>query len=886
MSELGNLFDLVLEERPFEAVAGQARSFRALVPRADGRRATLTTRHVVAEVDLERPELGWRLISDLPTLLADDEETVWSLAWGPCHLTVIRGSTALLLDGSGRVLQCFDVPDKGTAFDVSGRDLLTVAYLGDHVGLYRLEREPTRVEVVLPPSFRTRDLFPGEGRIEHGLLGRSGRVHLFRRPGGEVETFAWSRGKRRLLRPVGLPVRLSSSVDDGDRWVRVAGRLFAVGPWGTARLVDLARRLCAPHPALPALLNPPMVELLWRADPATARAVTGVLALASATWQPPSRFSDADEGLVAITPGSGGDLWVATTCRTLRVDLGRARRMVRRVPWRRLGDVFPPVKEASAERAAVQSLLPGRRGWLRRLLESTDGSVGSEGVVAEARLRGLDEEDVVAALGRCLRVTPQVASTAAELVAGLCRDPQAFALTALGSSDPVRVRLGLLATARRAVRVRDEEETSRRLSWSSVDGPGLRPAGLEPPPAERQRLARAVVCAEADRFPAETARCLSALGTTRGRVALRRIVARSKDPTARRYAALALLAQEPDDLDAAEALLRSVEEDRALSPDTVLDELAGIFPSGRGVVRAALAFVGGHSSAMALRVVGQAEPQLMFELLAYVGATLFLHRCSWRGEGDPLDGLDEVEGLMRSLDVDDGPYVTTDPCGHAALAAVLLALARWGAASSRLDTRGLALLPMALTGGWGPTTPVALDDDLAVRRLFLDLMSALWDRRPHLAAVLRLVWPLLPGSDTRLTAPSTRRRGSVVAMHPTGAPRAPVEVRPGQNEALAILQRQPSPAERVLLEVWRTCAVGAGKPGAVEALLAPGALGPYHDLRFLLVPCLEPERVRALAVDMDRRRTPLWLDAYLDGIGPETAPTPCLDKGIAQGRPW
>ena len=79
----------------------------------------------------------------------------------------------------------------------------------------------------------------------------------------------------------------------------------------------------------------------------------------------------------------------------------------------------------------------------------------------------------------------------------------------------------------------------------------------------------------------------------------------------------------------------------------------------------------------------------------------------------------------------------------------------------------------------------------------------------------------------------------------------------------AVLDRESHPPTRVLRAVWRQRMVPDAGAIEVVELLEPGALAPYHDLRFELVPCLPPARIRELVPGFDRQRIPSWLAQHL-----------------------
>jgi hypothetical protein len=170
----------------------------------------------------------------------------------------------------------------------------------------------------------------------------------------------------------------------------------------------------------------------------------------------------------------------------------------------------------------------------------------------------------------------------------------------------------------------------------------------------------------------------------------------------------------------------------------------------------------------------------------------------------------------------------------------------------RPDSRRASALAEGLTG-WRPSPRSRRDrPNAVVRGQYHRLMETTWGLSPRLAAPLALLWPGVP-AEAGGRVPATRTKGV-----------------PCVGEALGVLTEDRGPVARLLLAGYRRAAGLAAGTEELEALLEPGALGPFEDLRFLVLPWLPWERAEALAPALDRRRAPCWLVwalGWFDGEG-------------------
>jgi hypothetical protein len=383
----------------------------------------------------------------------------------------------------------------------------------------------------------------------------------------------------------------------------------------------------------------------------------------------------------------------------------------------------------------------------------------------------------------------------------------------------------------------------RRVGYSGCgSGSGDRDLmGAQPTPRAAAALARLAARAGAGRWPMETTLALAALGSPAALPALRRLFGESLDPTHRTVAALGLLALEPGDLAAGEAVADAwpVWADWFPGPFSHLER---VFPSGAGVARAALPFVGGALTGSALRVVERAWPELLAELLVHLGALVGLYAGSPGRRPVPGDAMVEAARMAMSLGLDGAAGLAGLPGAVEAVVAVTLAL---GGEVPPLgggpDSRRASALAERLTG-WSPSPRSRRGrPNAVVRGHYHRLMGTAWELSPRLAAPLALLWPGVP-VEASGNVPSTRAR-----------------VTPSVGEALGVVGEDRGPVARLLLAAYRRAAGLAAGSGELEELLEPGALRPFEDLRFLVLPWLPWERAEALAPALDRRRAPCWL---------------------------
>jgi hypothetical protein len=81
-------------------------------------------------------------------------------------------------------------------------------------------------------------------------------------------------------------------------------------------------------------------------------------------------------------------------------------------------------------------------------------------------------------------------------------------------------------------------------------------------------------------------------------------------------------------------------------------DLERVFPSGAGVARAALPFVGGALTSSALRVVERAWPELLAELLVHLGVVVGLYASGPERRPVPSDAMVEAARMALSVGLD------------------------------------------------------------------------------------------------------------------------------------------------------------------------------------------------------------------------------------------
>jgi hypothetical protein len=511
---------LVVGERVFPERGGAPVT---VVPSGDGSSLVMTTGGALAVMDLGEAEPEWRAVPAPAGLLAGgaDGEGPDAFAWGPFVALVAPSGMLLLLDRSGEVRVTVPVPAGTKVLDVWGDRLALRSGDRESIGLYRLRGQggSPHLEVVIPPFHATRDLFPGVASVVTALLG-PGRevVHLFGGAVPVVHPFRVASGHRPV--PLGRPVALPFGPVGVERWLRLGGRTLAVIHNLSVRWLDPARGLLEGHPSWPALLNRPMISFLARGRPSSLKAVAVALAAAGRSWQVPPPNDDGDDGcerLAALVPRRGGELWVVTSRRAMRLDLPRLRRLVREVPWAELGQVLEPGDLADSCAAAVLSLSPGRGGWLGEILSVCGEGQHPAGIAVEARRRGLDVGQLAAAVSRWPQTQLTTALSAARVAVELSDDPLDRARAWLRSGEDAKVRLGLLVVAQTAGWLRGDS--------GAQSGRAGRP--VTPTPAA---LARLAARAGVERWPMETTLALAALESPAALPALRRLFGESPGP--------------------------------------------------------------------------------------------------------------------------------------------------------------------------------------------------------------------------------------------------------------------------------------------------------------------------------------------------------------------
>jgi hypothetical protein len=448
------------------------------------------------------------------------------------------------------------------------------------------------------------------------------------------------------------------------------------------------------------------------------------------------------------------------------------------------------------------------------------------------------------------------ARIAAQVAVELSDDPLDQARAWLHSGEEAQVRLGLLAVAQALGWLRgDTEMQSARVTRVRYSGCGSGSGdrdlmGAQPSPRAAATLVRLAARAGAGRWPMETTLALAALASPEALPALRRLFGESQDPTHRTVAALGLLALEPGELAAGEAVADAwpVWADWFPGP---FSDLERVFPSGAGVARAALPFVGGALNSSALRVVERAWPELLAELLVHLGAEVALYAGSPGRRTVPSDAVLEAARMAMSLGLDAAAGLAGLPGALEAVVAMTLALGgEVPPLGGRPDPRRASALAEQLSGRCPSPRSRRDRPNAVVRGQYHRLLETTWGRSPRLAAPLALLWPGAPaGAGGKV--PATRARGV-----------------PSVAEALGVLGEDSGPVARLLLAGYRRAAGLAAGTEELEALLEPGALGPFEDLRFLVLPWLPWERAESLAPTLDRRRVPCWLSwalGWFDG---------------------
>ena len=364
---------LVVEERVLPVQGGAPVT---VVPSGDGSSLVMTTGGAVAVMDLGEAEPEWRAVPAPAGLLADASgaERPEAFAWGPVR-------------GAGRAFGGAPPPrplrrgaghGSGPGRLEGARRRGAIAWrcgagTGRGIGLYRLRGQggSPHLEVVVPPFRAMRRSLPRGGVCGHrAARPRAGRWSTCSAgPGRRCTRFGWRAAAVRCR--WGDP---SPALRAG--WLRAVAPPrrsdLGRGPRLSVSWLDPARGLLAGHPSWPPLLNRPMVSFLARARPSSLKAVAVALAAAGRSWQVPLPIGDEDDGrerLAALVPRRGGELWVVTSRRAMRLDLPRLRRLVREVPWADLGQVLEPgdLTDYVRRRGALAEPGPGGR-WFGEIL--------------------------------------------------------------------------------------------------------------------------------------------------------------------------------------------------------------------------------------------------------------------------------------------------------------------------------------------------------------------------------------------------------------------------------------------------------------------------------------------------------------------------------------